>query len=75
MINFVDWIINTDWGTPLLILTISLLVGLVLLASLTMWLDSWRELIQSETDLKSNLSDTTGGKHTHWHWGWRTHHI
>lgn len=71
MLNFADWVLNTDWGTPLLILIISLLVGLALLATLAMWLDSWRELLQSEADREPRLSEATRSSHAHWHWGGR----
>jgi hypothetical protein len=77
MPNFVDWVINTDWGTPLLILTLGLLIGLALLATLSTWLDTWCELLQSEADSTSGRasSDISAGKDHHWRWGWRTRHI
>ncbi len=76
MLNFVDWVINTDWGTPLLILSVSLIVGLLMVAALVQWLDAWRELLQSEADKQPVVKTSAQiAKQHHWHWGWRTHHV
>ena len=76
MLNFADWVVNTDWGPPLLILSVSLLLGLMLVAAIVQWLDAWRELLQSETEGQPAVRTTIQpAKSAHWHWGWRTRHI
>ncbi len=76
MLNFADWVINTDWGTPLLVLTVALLIGLCLLAAFFQWLDALCELAQDEAERDTGFkTEAAATEHGLWHWGWRTHHI
>ncbi len=81
MPEFTSWLVNTDWGTPLLWLALGLLITFLLLAAFLTWLESFRQMIQAEdeaktsvtlADLKAALSPTkTRFRH---HRGWHTHH-
>ncbi len=78
MLNFADYFTMIDWGTPLLILAIGLILGFLLLAALVQWVDAWREIIQAEVEGKTDLPalDFTAEAPKVRHYrGWHTHHI
>ena len=75
MLNFADWVINTDWATPLVLLVVSLLLAIAFIAAMTFWMDTWRELIQEEAEsstLNPVSSSETGQA---WQGSWKPRHI
>ncbi|MEI6045736.1 MAG: hypothetical protein WCS37_15425 [Chloroflexota bacterium] len=76
MLNFADWVINTDWATPLVVLVVSLVVGMALLAVLVQWLDTRLEMLQEQAEREPAQPVFKPSKAIgHSHRGWRTHHV
>ncbi len=77
MLNFMDTLVYSDWGTPLLILALVLLVSLALLAGVIQWLEVWSDLIREEEEGETRLPAWLGRatpteKRNR---GWGTHHV